>query len=463
MSLAVANDQGDAPVRGRIDGDGRLVEADPRLIELNLRAGGEEDGPLVVPQIAGVARLARRLGIVVSRGVVAADGDVDIDLWVRAQPDGDGVSLAIAGWGIRAARQPAPAIGSERAQDRLRAEADWYWETDAGLAITAISPQAAAGGGAVPRTVIGYPLTRIVRLIENDDGGIPLLDALAGHRRFDGQVAVMRQDESRRYHLDAVPLLDGNGRFQGFKGLARTIEETRAEDAAPTGEEPAGGEAFGERLDQALREPLGRIVSGAEKIRSHEDGALRHDYLEYATDIATAGRHLLALVDDLVDLNAIERPDFRPELEPIDLADLARRAAGLLQVRAADQRVRIDRPHASDSLPAMGEYRRTLQILVNLLGNAIRYSPPEAMVWLRCEREGALAAVVVADQGRGIAEADQEKIFEKFGRVDPGEPGGTGLGLYIARRLARAMGGDVAVDSAPGQGARFVLTLPARD
>jgi signal transduction histidine kinase len=82
------------------------------------------------------------------------------------------------------------------------------------------------------------------------------------------------------------------------------------------------------------------------------------------------------------------------------------------------------------------------------------------MVWIRCEREGDLAAVIVADQGKGIALDDQERIFAKFERVDPSEPGGTGLGLYIARRLARAMGGDIVVDSAPGQGARFIFTLP---
>ena len=70
--------------------------------------------------------------------------------------------------------------------------------------------------------------------------------------------------------------------------------------------------------------------------------------------------------------------------------------------------------------------------------------------------------MIVADQGKGIAQEDQARIFEKFERVDPREPGGSGLGLYIARRLARAMGGDITVDSAPGQGARFVFTLPYR-
>ena len=75
-------------------------------------------------------------------------------------------------------------------------------------------------------------------------------------------------------------------------------------------------------------------------------------------------------------------------------------------------------------------------------------------------RTGGMAEAVVADQGKGIAIEDQARIFEKFERVDPTEAGGNGLGLYIARRLARAMGGDLTVESAPGEGARFTLSLP---
>ena len=252
---------------------------------------------------------------------------------------------------------------------------------------------------------------------------------------------------------------DGRGQFAGFRGAAARIDAARDPEPPPAAPEPG---AFSERLDEALRSPLGRIIANAEDLEAQSEGPLRSEYAAYATDIAAAGRHLLSLVDDLVDLQAIERPEFRPAREEIDLADLARRAAGLLSVRASAGEVRIDRPEEKDSLPATGEFRRTLQILVNLIGNAVRYSPPGGMVWIRTEREGDLVAIVVADQGKGIAPEDQSRIFDKFERVDPAEPGGTGLGLYIARRLARAMGGDIAVDSAPGQGARFTLTLPAR-
>ncbi|MBX3561911.1 MAG: HAMP domain-containing histidine kinase [Sphingomonas sp.] len=451
-------DADERPVTGRVDADGRLIAADPPLAALHERAGGREGGPLSVPQIAALARLARRLGITVSRAAIAADGDHDIDLWVRAAPEGDEIALSITGWAERAAQSGAPAIAPVREADFDRAQADWTWETDDTLRLTALPAAAATAIGRPAAELVGKQLTRLFRFLEGADGSLPILAALAGHTRFDGQVAELRAGRKGRYRLSGVPLIDGMGRFAGFRGTAFSLRA--GEEETPVAP-PPDNKAFGERLDAALRAPLADIVDNAERLRAQPDGPLRSDYAGYADDIATAGRHLLALVGDLVDLQAIERTDFTPEAEAIDLADIARRAAGLLAVRAADTKVRIDAPDADEMQPATGDFTRTLQILVNLIGNAVRYTPEGGQVWVRVEREGDLALVVVADQGKGIAPEDQERIFGKFERVDPTEPGGTGLGLYIARRLARAMGGDLGVDSAPGQGARFTLTLPA--
>ncbi|HST37636.1 MAG TPA: PAS domain-containing sensor histidine kinase, partial [Allosphingosinicella sp.] len=437
------------------------VAADPPLAALHAQAGGDAGGILAVPQIAALARLARRLGITISRAAVAADGDHDVDLWVRAEPRGEEISLAITGWTGREARPAAPAPPAEREADFLRASADWMWETDDTLRLTSLSPGAAAAIGRNPADLIGKQLTRLFRFRESGDGALPILTALAEHKSFDAQVAELRGGRKGQYALSGVPLIDGMGRFAGFRGAASALR------SEPGGETPVAAprdtNAFGERLDQALRTPLAGIIDNAERLRAQPDGPLRRDYAGYATDIAAAGRHLLSLVDDLVDLQAIERPDFRPEPEAIDLADIARRAAGLLAVRAADSGVSIDAPGAGESLPATGDFTRALQILVNLITNAIRYTPEGGQVWIRTEREGDIAAIIVADQGKGIADDDQERIFGKFERVDPSEPGGTGLGLYIARRLARAMQGDLDVDSAPGQGARFTFTLPLRN
>ena len=454
--------ESERPVTGRVDAEGRLVAADPPLAELNARAGGGEAGLLSVPQIAALARLARRLGITISRAAIAADGDRDIDLWVRADPAGDEVELSITGWSERPVQTPAVAAPAERETDFLRAAADWTWETDDALRLTALSGAGAAGIGRPTAELVGKQLTRLFRFRESEDGSLPILTGLAEHRRFEGQVAELRTGRKGRYLLSGVPLIDGMGRFAGFRGGAVSVPPEGVAVPATPSPEPARTSAFGERLGQALRAPLSHIVENAERLRAQPDGPLRRDYTGYAADIAAAGRHLLSLIDDLVDLQAIEGAGFRPEAEPVDLADLARRAGGLLAVRAAEGSVRIDGPGANESLPATGDFTRALQVLMNLIANAVRYSPEGGQVWVRLEREGDLAAVIVADQGKGIAEADHKRIFEKFERVDPDEPGGTGLGLYIARRLARAMGGDIAVDSAPGQGARFTFTLPAR-
>ena len=434
------------PVHGLVDHDGRLIEADADLLALHAQAGGQPGGVIAPPQLAGLVRLVRRIGIVVSRGIIVADEVGELDLWVRAQPDEGGVRLAIAGWRRRAASSPVADEGA-RGDDFLRAGADWLWATDATLRLTRLSPPHDAA-------MVGDPLTRLFTLLPNAGGALPILESVAHHRPFADQPAAVA-DGAIRVRLSGAPLTDGLGRFAGFRGSAVIAPVPIA--VRP----PTAADAFGERLDAALRGPLDRIVANAETIRAQTDGALRRDYAAYAVDIATAGRHLLALVGDLVDLQAIERPDFTIAPEPIDLADIARRAAGLLGVRAADRNIRLDRPGDMQAVPAHGDFRRVLQILVNLIGNAVRYAPEGSTVRVMCETAGDGASIVVADQGKGIAPEDQARIFDKFERVDPGEAGGTGLGLYISRRLARAMGGDIAVESAPDEGARFALTLPA--
>lgn len=448
---------GNAPplANGRIDITGRLIEAEPRLADLNARAGGAIGAPIAVPQLATIARLAQRLRILVARGVTVADGEDDLDLWVRAEPDDAGsVRVSISGWRARA---PWPETagdaghGDTRDVDLVRAREGWRFETDAALNLSHVAPRA----GAAAQAMVGQPITRLFALGEDGEGAVPLLAALAGQKSVRDQPATLRTDGSA-VRLAVAPRTDAGARFLGLVGAVAPVET--ATQSAPA----KLPDAFGRQLDRALRAPLGRIIAQADSLNAQIEGPLSPAYVDYAADIASAGRHLLGLVDDLVDLQAIERSDFAISPEPIDLADVARRAAGLLQVRASDGGVRIDRPAADETLAASGDFRRVLQILVNLIGNAVRYSPRGAMVWVRCDREGDRALCVVADQGKGIAPEDHARIFEKFARVDPGEAGGSGLGLYIARRLARAMGGDILLESAPGQGARFTLWLPAR-
>jgi len=453
MSLV---DAGLPPVHGFVGRDGRLVDAGPRLDDLNTRAGGALGEPFAVPQVAVLARLAQRLGITVARHVLVADGPDEVELWVRADPVEDGVRLELGGWKLRAPWTP-PVDPARRDRDLLLQGADWWWETDATLRLTAVAPEAARFG-VTAESALGKPLASLFALEMDAEGAMPMLGVLTVHQPFERQAATVRST-GQAVTLSANPTLNAEGLFAGYVGAVRA--ETR--EPQPVDDRTTDPlDAFSARLDRALRTPLGRIIANADSIHAQTEGPIRRDYADYASDIASAGRHLLGLVDDLVDLQAVERPDFAPAAEPIDLADIGRRAAGLLGVRAAERGVKIDAPQDADRAPATGEFKRVLQILVNLIGNAVRYSPDGGMVWIRTHRDRGTAVIIVADQGKGIAPEDQARIFEKFERVDPSEPGGSGLGLYIARRLARAMGGDLTVDSALGQGARFMLTLPGR-
>lgn len=439
------------PVRGKVDDQGRLVEADTPLLRLQERAGGVRGGAVAVPQLASLARLAQRLRIIVSRRIVAAHGDQDVDLWVQAKPDGRSVELAITGWQEIAAVAPSPAVEAMRWRDFSRASADWIIETDATLRIA--QPPANMPGA------IGQPIEALFTLSCDEHGTTLVAEAARQARRFEDDEAIFLLGPGIPVRIAGVPLIDGRGGLLGYQLLVSRRDPQLIGRRFP--DPPPLDEAFGTQLGHAMREPLDRIIANADAIQGRGDGPVRRDYAGYAEDIAGAGRHLLALVEDLIDLQTIERADFRPESDLVDLVDTAARAAGLLAVRAGNHQVRIEAPVPGRPVIARGDVRRIVQVLINLLSNAIRHSPPGGTVWMRCEREGDIAAVIVGDAGEGIAPELQERIFDRFERLGLRDGTGSGLGLYISRRLARAMGGDLGVDSAPGHGARFVFTLPA--
>ena len=210
-----------------------------------------------------------------------------------------------------------------------------------------------------------------------------------------------------------------------------------------------------------LRQPISRIVANAETIRTRLAGPLPDAYADYAAEIANAGRLLLGLLDDLGDLEAVESEAFTTAPDRIDLAEVARQAAGILGVRAREKGIVVEAPAPGEHLPAIAEFRRVLQVLINLIGNAIRYAPEGSHIWVRLDRDEDRARVIVVDQGPGLSVDDQAIVFEKFERLGRSGDGGSGLGLYISRRLARAMGGDLWVESVPGEGACFILDVPA--
>ncbi|MEO7504154.1 MAG: ATP-binding protein [Sphingomicrobium sp.] len=445
------------PVSGRIDRDGKLVSADPPLLRLQQAAGSDLCRPLALPQLAALARSALTLVVPLSRAVLAADDDHDLDLWVRAEPDGDGVTIRIERWSQRAPTPPRLALVSSNGEPEEPEAADpreadlLHWATDAELHFTRLSPALAALLGTTEEGAAGQPLTRLFRLMEDDDGRMPLLSALAAREEMLGQRAQPRSNPSEELRLSAQPMLDPDGRFTGFTGRA-----VRDHDPADTAASPPVAEEsllLDHALDEALRSPLDRIISAADRIVERTDGPLRSDYASYAGDIAAAGRHLLSVIRSMTEEASISA-------SAVDMVAVVHEAVGLVEPAAEAGKVEIEVERPELRVLARGEARGIVQILVNILGNAIRHSPNGGTVAIVFELTGPTISVTIADQGPGIDRTDQQRIFERYERVGS-DPDGAGLGLAISRRLARSMGGDIALESARGEGARFTLVLPA--
>lgn len=433
------------PVTGRVDREGRLVEADAPLLRLQQEAGSKLGAPLALPQLAAVARSAIKLGVPLSRAVIAASNEQDLDLWVRAEPDSDGAKLTIEGW---KSRPPAPPrltlVGSEPLADEAADDAALSFTTDSELKITRISDELAELLGTDGSTAAGTPLTRYFQLSDDGDGAMPLLTALAGRLDFSDQRARIRGKGDSELTMIGTALLSPADGFVGYEIEIVLDGDDRRQAAL----------SLDPSLDEALRSPLDRIINAAERIVDRSEGPLRSDYAAYAGDIAAAGRHLLSVVRSITDQSATASTG------QVDLAASAAEAIQLVLPRAEERSIHLELVGIDQPLAAHGEPRGVVQILVNLINNAVRHSPDGGTVAVIAERRAEMVAVTVADEGPGIAEADQERIFERYERADS-TPGGSGLGLAISRRLAHSMRGDIELQSAPGAGARFTLVLPA--
>jgi signal transduction histidine kinase len=433
------------PVLGRLDRVGRLISADPDLEALQREAGSTLGEPLALPQIAAIAELARKLRTAVSRPALAASTDHDIELWVHARPEGDEIALSLEGWTVRAPAGPRLAAILGGGTDAETGGARNEWATDEELRIISLSSDLADLLGVDAGDVAGQPLTRILRFDEDDAGEMPLISALAARRGFTGQHARSRTDDGRPVILSGEVVTAADGSFAGFRGSVQSDGSARSASTPDTN-------AFDLALDEVLRSPLDRIIESAERIVERSEGPLRSDYASYGSDIAAAARHLLSVLSAMGDETARAQ-------SAIDLVALAAEAVVMLDSSAEERNVKIE-TEGGDSLPARGEERAVIQILVNLIGNAIRHSPDSGRIRLIFSRTAANASITVSDEGPGVPAADQQRIFERFERAHEKESG-TGLGLAISRRLARSMGGDVTLDSEPGEGGRFTLTLPA--
>lgn len=441
--------------RARTDAEDRLIEAEEPLASFHLRAGGKLPGPLVTPALLELVRMARKTGQSQSRAIKAQDSLEAISAWAEVVPGKAGTMIKVSAW---KAEELVPDTIVPETNQRfalVRHLAGLSARLGTAQEILAVdwSARDLDSLGEAMMAGVGMPWTDFAPPKDFDQRQ-PM------HWRMLDGVKVSVPGTSRIWAAQIVPLGRTEPGSDGFE-LYLVPDRPLADATRAVSRKPDRGAGIGREVAPVLRQPVSRIIANAETIRTQLAGPLADEYSNYAADIAAAGEHLLALIDDLTTLEMVENEDFSPAPDPIDLADVARRAAGILGVRAKDRGIILNPPTDNESIPAIGEFRRTLQVLLNLVGNAIRYSPEGGQVWLRVEKGKRTARVTVSDQGEGLDEAEQSRVFTKFDRLGRKGDGGSGLGLYISRRLAEAMDGRLTVKSAKGQGAHFTLEIPA--
>lgn len=462
--MSALREQGAAPtspggmIRARTDGADQLIMADEPLAGLQVRSGSTVPGAIAVPALLALVRRVRRTGQPASRAILSVDDGHPVTAMAHVTPDGEGTAIELSQWcrGEEAAAElPVP-----EALLRHLAEAEILLDDAQRVIVADVRAPDLAGLAAALEAGRGRYWTDFVTIDRVSD----LMTARQGplHWRLLDDAPFTVEGSAGIWRARILPRTQGGFTLLAIPEAIETIPADPSAAAQPEAEDPqrSWNRLLGRDLAPALRQPITRIIANAETIRTRLAGPLADEYASYARDIADAGRHLMSLIEDLADLEAVEAPGFSPAPDHIDLADCARRSAGILSVRAQERGITLITPDSSVRVPAIGEFRRVLQVLLNLVTNAIRYSPEGTTVRLETGLDARGAWVAVQDQGQGLDSEQAERVFVKFERLGRSGDGGTGLGLYISRHLARAMGGDLVVTSAAGEGARFELTLP---
>ncbi len=314
-----------------------------------------------------------------------------------------------------------------------------------------------------------YVARRMVRPIRAiGKGALTLAEGDLSHR-IDVRTNDELQDLAQRVNHLADRLQDMTG------NLERKVEERTRESASLVTEVERKSaqleladrhkSEFLASMSHELRTPLNAVIGFSEVLLERMFGELNEKQAEYLTDIHGSGRHLLALINDILDLSKIEAGRMDLELAQFNVPEVLQGTVSLLRERAGRGQVTLTL--ACD--PQLGSWiadeRKFRQILLNLLSNAIKFTPAGGCVQVEAMDAGRALQLSVKDNGIGISAQDREVVFEEFRQASGNhlaKAEGTGLGLALARRLVELHGGTITLASEPGQGSTFVVTLPER-
>ena len=360
----------------------------------------------------------------------------------------------------------------ERFADFANVSSDYFWESDENLRYSYFSPQMERVTGIPVETLIGKTREEIGAPGADPEAYLDLLRRLKAHEPFrDFEVMrVLPNGETVALSISAKPVFDEKGKFAGYRGIGRDITSDKQSklilnQALATSERASRAKSeFMATMSHEFRTPLNAIIGFSELMREEYFGPIGSAmYRQYADDIRQSGHHLLNIINDILDISAIEanKRSFSPE--PCHLPHIVEECSHTFAPNVENNAVRFEFDFDEDMPPCVIDKRSFVQIVLNIVSNAVKFSPVDGIVQIALRHDGDHVAMSVRDNGIGIPSDRLWTLTDPFSRVqtDPHIAAtGTGLGLSIVESLTDAHGGTLHIESVEGEGTTVVVTLP---
>jgi signal transduction histidine kinase len=380
----------------------------------------------------------------------------------------------------------------ERSEDLLGIVSDWVWEVDPDWTIRFVATRDDATLGQPAETLVGSNLLALGTFERNPDQPGRRPPQQRQRASFHDVLYRLRRpgERDRLFIAAGVPLFDdGDGGFRGFRGAAQDVTYRLAAEAdarayreqlegtlgalaeknqeletavAEAHKASAAKTEFLAMMSHELRTPLNAVIGFSELMAAETFGPLGSDrYSEYMRDILNSARMLLGLINEILDFVKLDGGHMQMLMAPVDLPAVIRACARLVGEQASRKNLTLSMA-VEPGLVVEADEKRLRQVMLNLLANAIKFTPDGGRIAVTARPRGDRVEITVADTGIGIAPQHLATVFQPFKQVDSAlsrKYEGTGLGLPLAKLIVEQHGGQMTIESAPGQGTTLGFDL----